>query len=67
MAGTMSVWVTRSACSSAMKVSALNSGTTMTAPPTCSMLAMTAIRPVTWLAGTASAERSCAASFMQAW
>ena len=50
-----------------MKLSALKAGTTTTVPPTCSSDRITAISPVTWLAGTASAARSPAFSPMQAW
>ena len=50
-----------------MNASALNSGTTITAPPTRHIAAMLATSPVTWLAGTASAERSSAERRMQAW
>ena len=67
MAGTISVCVTRSRCISAMNGSALNAGTMTVVPPTCSIVAMIAIRPVTWLAGTASADTSPSRSFMQAW
>ena len=49
-----------------MNASALNSGTTITVPPTRHIAAMLAISPVTWLAGTASAERSSAVRRMQA-
>jgi len=52
MAGTISVWLMRCCAISAMKASALNTGTMTVQPPTCSMLAMVAISPVTWLAGT---------------
>ena len=66
IAGTISVWVIRSRASSATKAAALNAGTTTTVPPTRHIVAITAIRPVTWLAGTASAERSSGPSRMQA-
>ena len=56
----------RSRASSCTKGPALNSGTITTVPPTCHIAAMIAIRPVTWLAGTASAERSSAPSRMHA-
>lgn len=58
MAGTISVCVTRSAASVARKSAALNCGSTTMAPPTCTIAAMMAISPVTWLPGTARAERS---------
>ena len=66
MAGTITVWLMRSAASRATKASALNSATTTTQPATRHMAAITAIRPVTWLAGTASAERSPGPSRWQA-
>ena len=46
---------------------AWKAGTTTIAPPTCSIAAMMAMSPVTWLPGTASAERSSGTSRMQAW
>jgi hypothetical protein len=67
IAGTIKVWVTRSAASRAMKSGALNAGTITTVPPTCTIARRIAINPVTWLAGTASAERSPACRRMHAW
>jgi hypothetical protein len=67
IAGTISVCVTRSRCISAMNGSALNAGTITVVPASCSIVAMIAISPVTWLAGTASADTSPGRSFMQTW
>ncbi len=58
IAGTISVCVTRSASMTRMNAAALNSGSITTAPPTWTIAATMATSPVTWLAGTASAERS---------
>ena len=50
-----------------MNGSALNAGTITVVPATPIIVAMIATSPVTWLAGTASADTSPSPSRMHAW
>ena len=67
MAGTMSVCVIFSCVAKSKNCFALNSRMIKVAPPTFTMVAMMAINPVTWLAGTAKIEESFSVKCIPYW
>ena len=67
IAGTIRVWVMRSWVANSKNCLALNSCMIKIAPPTCTMVAMMAIKPVTWLAGTANIDESFSVKRIPYW
>ena len=65
MAGTIRVWVIPSLAASCRKRVALKVGSTSSAAPAPTTAMRLAIRPVTWVTGTASMDRSDSVSAMQ--
>ncbi len=65
IAGTSSVCVMRSRSASSRKSAALKARMTISVPAACTMAAISATTPVTWLMGTARTARSCLVRPMQ--